>query len=140
MRDSRLKGTEFYEYTNVNPRNRICGDCVIRAVALITQQSWETTIREMTELGIKKGLVVNDKDLYPLYLESKGFRAMNEPRDVNNRKLSIKDFLIQTEGMRLKPIVANVGSHHVTAIKNGKVRDIWNCSNETIHKYWVKVG
>ena len=139
MRDSRLKGTEFYEYTNVNPRNRICGDCVIRAIALATGQSWEQTVREMTELGIKKSLLLNDVDLYPLYLEQKGFIQRPEPRDVNNRKLTVKEWLIQREGYSIKTIVANVGSHHVTAIKDGKVRDVWNSSNQTMHKYWVKI-
>jgi len=139
MRESRLKGTEFYEYTNVNPRNRICGDCVIRAIALVTGQSWEQTIREMTEIGIKKGLVVNDNDLYPYYLELKGFKEMNEPRDVCNRKLTVKEWLIQREGFKMKPIFAKVGSHHVTAIVDGKVRDIWNSSTQTMHRYWVKI-
>ena len=139
MRDSRLRSTEFYEYTNVNPHNRIGGDCVVRAIALITGQSWEQTVREMTELGIKKGLVLNDKDLYTLYLKEKGFKEMGEPRDVNNRKLTIKEWLIQREGMDVKPIIAKAGSHHLTAIKDGKVRDIWNCSNQTMHKYWVKL-
>lgn len=136
MRDSRLKSTEWYEYTNVNPRNRICGDCVIRAIALVTGQSWETTVREMTEMGIKKGLVLNDKDLYPEYLKSKGFIECKEPRDCCNRKLSVKEFAIQEQVDY--DFIANVGSHHVAAFKNGKVRDIWNSSNETMHKYWVK--
>lgn len=135
----RMKNTEFYEYTNVNPKDKFGGDCVIRAIADALDQSWETTVRELTELGIKKGFLCNDNHLYPKYLESKGFRAMSEPRDVNNRKLSVKDFLIQREGYPMRTIVANVGSHHVTCIKGGKVHDIWNSSNETMHKYWVKI-
>lgn len=136
MRDSRLKSTPYYEYTNVNPRNRICGDCVIRAIALVTGQSWETTVREMTEMGIKKGLVLNDKDLYPEYLKSKGFAEHNEPRDYNNRKMSVIDF-VENNNVDYD-FVANVGSHHVAAFKNGKVRDIWNSSRELLHKYWIK--
>ena len=139
MRDNRLKSTEFYEYTNPNPFNRIGGDCVIRAICLATGQSWEQTVKELTELGLKKGYICNDQKLYPIYLKEKGFVEMNEPRDVCNRKLSVKDFIIQREGMTIKPIVANVGSHHVAAIVNNKVRDIWNSSTQTMHKYWVKL-
>ena len=141
MRDSRLRSTPYYEFTNVNPRNRIGGDCVIRAIALATGQSWETTVREMTEMGIKKGLVLNDRDLYPLYLKEKGFVECKEPRDVNNRKMTVEDYLHYTcYGIDPDEInfVANVGSHHVAAVKNGKVRDIWNSSKETMHKYWVR--
>ena len=139
MRESRLKNTEFYEFTNVNPHNRIGGDCVIRAIALACGQSWETTVRELTEMGIKKGYICNDQKLYPAYLISKGFKEMPEPRDVNNRKLTVKEWLIQREGFSIKNIVANVGSHHVACIIDGKVRDIWNSSTQTMHKYWVKL-
>lgn len=138
-REQRMKCTEFYEYENVNPKNKFGGDCVIRAIAKATGQSWETTIREMTDLGIKMGFVLNDDHVFAKYLESKGFRKMNEPRDVCNRKLSVKDWLIQHEGCKIKPIVVVVGSHHVTCIIDNKVHDIWNCSNNTMHRYWIKV-
>ena len=134
----RMKNTEFYEYENVNPKGKFGGDCVIRAIANALDQSWEVTVRELTELGIKKGFLCNDKHLYPQYLESKGFRQMKEPRDVNNRKLTVKEWLKMMGPV--KTIVANVGSHHVTCIKDSRVRDIWNSSGETMHAYWVKIG
>lgn len=139
MRDSRLTSTEFYEYTNVNPRGKICEDCVIRAVALATGESWESTIRQLTELGIKRGYVCNDSRLYPEYLKLKGFVEMKEPRDCCNRKMTIKDFLIMHEGEPFRTMVVNAGSHHVICIKDNKVRDIWNSSRQTMHKYWIKV-
>lgn len=136
MRDSRLKSTPYYEYTNLNPKNRLSEDCVIRAVALVTGQTWEQTIRELTELGIKNSYVCNDSKLFPKYLELKGFRQMNEPRDYFNKKMSIKEFL--QEHPEYDTFLCVAGSHHVTAIKNGKVRDVWNSSNQTMHRWWVK--
>ena len=44
----------------------------------------------------------------------------------------------QLDENQLTVIVANVGSHHVTCIKDGKVQDIWDCSRNTMHKYWYK--
>ena len=136
MRDSRLRSTEFYEYTNVNPRGKICEDCVIRAVALITNESWESTIRQLTEMGIKKGYVCNDSRLFPEYLKTKGFVQMPEPRDVCNRKMTIKEFLI--ENPEYTDFICGAGSHHITCVKGGKVRDIWNSSTTTMHKWWVR--
>ena len=138
-KNERFLETEFYKYINVNPKGKYSGDCVIRAIALACGQSWETTIREMTELGIRYGYVCNDVNLYPKYLEKKGFIKMKEPRDCCNRKLTVKEWLIQREGFEVKTIVANVGSHHVTCIKDNKVNDIWNCSNRMMHAYWVKM-
>ena len=136
-KEQRMQSTAYYEYVNVNPKNKFCGDCVIRAIAHTLNQSWEQTIRELTELGIKKGLVCNDTNLYPKYLESKGFVQCKEPRDCCNRKMSIKDWIDEEQITRGR-FVVNVGSHHVTAVIDGKVHDIWNCSYNTMHKYWYK--
>ena len=138
-KDLRMIETKYYIYVNVNPKNKYCGDCVIRAISRALNQSWETTVRELTELGIKKGYVAIDKHIYPKYLESKGFRQMKEPRDWQNKKISIKEFIDMHEGQSLKVIVANAGSHHLTCIKGNKVNDTWDCSKSTMHKYWVKV-
>ena len=137
MKDSRLKSTAFYEYTNVNPKNKLCEDCVIRAIALGTGKSWEQTIRALTELGIPKGYVCNDSRLMSIYLEKNGFRSMNEPRDVCNRKMTIKEFLI--ENPEYENFICVAGSHHVTCVKDGKVRDVWNSSNQTMHRWWIKI-
>lgn len=137
----RMVDTDYYKYVNVNPKNKFGGDCVIRAIALATGQSWEQTVREMTELGIKMGYVLNDPHVYSKYLLQKGFILCKEPRDVCNRKMTVKEWIDEEqlyEGNQRGVFVANVGSHHVTTIIDGKVHDIWNCSNRTMHKYWWK--
>ena len=130
---------KYYHFINVNPKGKFVGDCVIRAIALACGQSWETTIREMTELGIKHGYEVNDQKLYPKYLELKGFKEMKEPRTSNNTKITVRDFIDDRDGFAINTIVMNVGSHHVSCIKDNKVNDTWDCSRNTMHKYWVKL-
>ena len=139
-KQQRMINTAYYEYTNVNPKNKFGGDCVIRAIALACNQSWETTIREMTELGIKLGYVLNDHHVYEKYLLSKGFKEMKEPRNYDNKKYLVKDWLCTSDYhlWHNYRIVANVGSHHTVAIIDGKVRDIWNSSTQKMHKWWVK--
>lgn len=134
-KEQRMKNTDYYEYTNVNPKNKYVGDCVIRAIALACNQTWEQTVREMTELGIKKGLVLNDEKLYPLYLEQKGFHQEKEPRDMDNCKITISEW-IDKKCSVWNIYVINVGSHHVTCVNNKKVRDTWNCATKIIHKFW----
>ena len=135
----RIIDTMWYRYVNVNPKGKHGADCVIRAIALACDQSWEQTVRELTELGIKKGLLLNDRKLYPSYLKMKGFRQMSEPRKRDNAKMSVQEWL-EYDGSEwnMFKIVANVGSHHVTAIVGNRVNDIWNCSSNTMHKWWVK--
>lgn len=135
----RMIGNAYYEFINLNPNGKFCGDCVIRAIALACDQSWEETIREMTEFGIKKGLVLNDKKLYPLYLEYKGFTKMSEPHYVDNTKMSVREWIRHRGIVWIKKkIIVNVGSHHLSAIINGKINDTWDCSDNTMHTWWVK--
>ena len=136
-RKLRMINTDTYEYVNVNPKNKFGADCVVRAIALATDQSWEQTIRELTELGIKMGYVLNDDHVYSKYLEQKGFVQCKEPRDIFNKKMSLSDYISICEG-NTGTIVVNAGSHHLSVIINGKVKDIWNCSYNTMHKYWKK--
>ncbi len=131
----RMRCTEYYHYINLNPRDKYVGDCVIRAVALMTQSDWKDTVRDMTEFGIDKGLVLNDQKLYPMYLKEKGFVEHGEPRKVDNTKMTVKEFIKRFP--EFKNFVAKVGSHHVTAVKNGVVQDIWDCSNQTLHNFWT---
>lgn len=135
-RTQKYPETECFHYVNVNPKGRFRGDCVIRAISDALDQPWETTVREMTEMGIPKGLVLNDSTLYPMYLKSKGFVQRPELRKPDNTRMTVAEFIRQTrpEGA----VVMNAGSHHVICIKDLKVRDIWDSSRQTAHKYWVK--
>lgn len=130
----------YYKYVQMNPKDRRVDDCVVRAIANVCEQSWETTVREMTELGITKGCLLNDPKLIPLYLKSKGFTQMKEPRKSDNTKMTVREWLGSRDGWlwHSYKIVAVVGSHHITAIKDNQVQDIWDCSNRTMHKWWVK--
>ena len=52
--------TSTFVYNNVNPKNRITGDCVFRAFALAMEQDYNTTVMEMAELMCKTGYALND--------------------------------------------------------------------------------
>ena len=93
-------------------------------------------MREMTECALKTGYAPNETKNIKAYLESKGWVTMKEPRDLNNKKLSIKHFITRIKGN--ETILANAGSHHLTVIKEGKVWDTWDCTNKPIHTYWRK--
>lgn len=140
-KQQRMINTEYYEYTNVNPKNKLGGDCVVRAIALATGQTWEQTVRELTELGIKHGFVLNDNHVWIKYLESKGFVKANEPRDIRNRKMSVREWMKAEQiykGNQKTVVVAITQGHHVTCIKSGRIRDIWNTENMTMHRFWYK--
>ena len=133
-REGKYPDTEVFKYYNANPKNNFVGDCVARAISKATGNSWECVIRDMTEYGIKHGTTFNDKKNIRSYLKSLGWVKHSEPRDRNNKKVIAKDFL---KDNHIRKAIANVGSHHIVAIEDGKIVDTWNSSYETIHSYWT---
>jgi len=127
--------TPNFHFHNANPKGKKAADCVVRAIAVALGQTWEETMREMTELGIKHGLVFNEDKLIDLYLNKKGWFKMKEPRDCDNKKISVERF---AKGRGSSGVfVARAGSHHLTLIADGVVWDTWDCSKKTMHSFYT---
>lgn len=129
---------------NLNPKGKKASDCVIRAMAYATKQSWEDTYLEMAKLGIKEGLMINEKRLEEKYIKQKGFIKHKQPRTLNNKLYTIKDFIkefgYEYEG---KTIIFLVKRHltvvHISSEESVAVLyDIWDCCNQYIRNYYVE--
>ena len=138
----KYKETDLFHFHNANPKGKNANDCVARAISVALGQTWEYTIREMTELGIKLGLAFNEDKLIDKYLRDKGWEKYNEPRDSANKKLSVAQFVNKPGNYKGNKgvIIAKVGSHHVSLIIDGIVWDTWDCSKNTMHVYWRLPG
>ena len=128
--------TSTFHFFNVNPHKRLGGDCVVRAICVFLDISWEQCVREMTELGIKKGVLLNDKSCINYYLESKGYKKMPMPRKDDNTRYTAKEFCQELADSSKKYILSLAG--HETVVVNGKVNDIWDCTDSSVGNYWVR--
>lgn len=126
-RQEKYPETKTFHYYNANPHNRKSGDCVIRAICTALNQSWEQTARDLTEVGIKYGYTANDKHTYEKYLASKGWVKHSQPKKADNTKYTGKEFCNIAKTSH--PYIAHIGSHHIVAIINGKVNDIWDSTD-----------
>lgn len=124
----------FIKY-NANPKTDKAGDCVIRAIATATEQSWEDVYIKLTEIGLKMKRMPNDRKVWKKYLESLGWIKCKEPRNWDNTRNTIAQV-----AKYLEPgtYIINAGQLHVTCVKNGDIYDTWNCSNKLCHSYWRK--
>ena len=136
-REQKYPNHSTFQFYNANPKNRAGGDCVVRAICTALNQSWEQTIRELTEVGIKHGYVLNDKKTYEKYLQSKGWIKHKQPRNqITGKKYTGKEFC-----RMIRPdvnYIAHIGGHHMVAIINAKVYDIWDSTEGCIGNYWTK--
>ncbi len=126
---------EFVNCNN-NPKNKITNDCVIRAIALATNNKWENVYRELAEQGIKKGLMINDRNNWKAYLKSLGYEQQKMPRKVDRKRYTLKEFCEELAEKDKIYIVKVAG--HLTCIKDKKLYDTWNCSNKCVGNYWIE--
>lgn len=136
-RQEKYQDTSTFHYFNANPKNKVGGDCVIRAICTALNQSWEQTVMELTEVGIKYGYVANDLHTIKRYLKNKGWIMQKQPRKADNTKYTGKEFC-KEYGSHYQNIIANIGAHHIVAIVNGKLNDIWDSTNGCIGNYWIQ--
>ena len=151
-RQQKYPDTSTFHFYNANPHNKLAGDCVIRALCTALNQSWEQTLRELTEVGLKYGYVPNDKACYAKYLEKKGWKKYKQPKRDDNTKFTGKEFcqyLKKYSDGSFYPqsikgnVIAHIGGHHTVAFVeesrgNYRLYDTWNSTEGCIGNYWVK--
>ena len=134
-RKSKYPDTSVFKFYNANPKGRITGDCVYRAVSTGLDADYNVTVMEMAELHCKTGYCATDSKGIDLYLQRKGLVKHKQPRKSDGTKYTGKEFCekIAEKGKRY---VCNIGGHHVVAVVDKKIYDIWNSSGKTIGNYW----
>ena len=131
------KDTACFHFYNANPSGNRAADCVIRAISLAFGQSWDTTLDELVELAHIHKLMPNERKCYEKLLASKGFIKMPQPRKANNKKYTGKQFCKTDTVRNNKVVVISIGGHHISVIVDGKINDIWDCSDSCIGNYWT---
>ena len=87
------RNTDSFVYYNANPKNKKTSDCVIRAICTALSQSYEKTIKELTELWLETGYEMSEPKCFGKYLESKGWIKHKQPRKPDNTKYTGKEFV-----------------------------------------------
>ena len=126
---------KYIKYNN-NPKNRKTADCVVRAISLALDKSWEDVYLSMVNFGLKQGLVFNDKRNVKKYLEKYVYlKTEPMPRRNDNTRYTLEEFadeLAQTN----KTYIVSVAKH-LTVVKNKKLFDTWDCSKKSVGNYWI---
>ena len=127
------KNKVTYHYYNCNPKSRLTDDCVIRAICSSTGESWEKTLRDLTEYCVKTGYMVNTPECYGAYLKELGYVKQKQPVGKDGKKMRFKEFVQKFNGHA----VAHCGKGHITYVADNATWDIWDVSDEVVGNYWV---
>lgn len=126
---------KFIEYNN-NPKNKKTCDCVVRALALATGRPYVDVYKELFEISLKTGYMLNEKRVEDKFLEQNGFVKHKQPRKSDNTKYTIKE----ADKICTDRIIIVRCAGHLTCIKDGAVYDLWDCRSKCISNYYTKTN
>lgn len=116
---------------NPNPLGKTTGDCVVRALAIATDQSWRETYRQLCELGERYADMPNSNMVWALYLRQRGARQFLLPESCPEC-ITVRAFCDRyPEGV----YVLGTGSHAVCVI-DGNYYDIFDSGPEVPTIFW----
>ena len=142
-RQEKYPDTNVFHYYNANPKNRITTDCVIRAISTACDKKYNDVVMDLAKIQCETGYDDGSTKAIDLLMKKYGWIKKSQPRKIDNTKYTGEEFCkdIQNHKYHLayNKIVANIGGHHIVAIIDGKIFDIWNSSNKCIGNYWIKV-
>lgn len=118
---------------NANPAGRQVGDCTVRAVSKVLDESWEQSYSGMALQGFMLCDMPSANHVWGAYLRSKGFERHIIP-DTCPDCYSVKDFCKDHPKGRF--LLALSG--HVVCIINGNYFDTWDSGNEIPLYYWQR--
>ena len=125
----------MFKYANPNPANKHVGDCVIRAIAILTDKDWDTVYLDLIGFGYKMKDMPSSNVTWAAYLKSNGFRQFLLP-DTCPNCYTISDFAKDnTKG----DFLLGTGTH-VVAVRDGIYYDTWDSGDEIPMYFFKKEG
>ena len=120
-------------YYNLNPDQNLVGDCVVRAIGILTGKDWDTTYIKICMQGLLMHDMPSSNKVWGAYLYKLGYRryiAKDTYPDIYTIKKFCKDnpygaFLVFTD-------------KHVVAVVDGDYYDTMDSGEETPLYYWRK--
>lgn len=123
----------MYIYLNLNPGNRIVGDCTIRAIALAMGEDWESIHADLSMVSHYLYDMPSSNTVWSEYLLLNGFTRHVIPNTCPacyTVRQFARDYPVGT-------YILATGSHVVTVI-DGNYYDTWDSGSEVPVYYWRK--
>lgn len=130
------ENTTTFTYCNRNPKNNKTNDCVIRAISLAHDISWDAAFRWLTEYAFQKKRMPNDEIIFQKFLTEYGWIKNPCPKKADNTRYTVAEFCNNIALPDTTYILRTSG--HVTVVKDCKCYDTWNCTEYKVGTFWTK--
>ena len=124
----------MFIFKNPNPCKKVVGDCVIRALSILLNLSWDETYEDLAEQGHLMYDMPSSNEVWAEYLYSKNYKRIVIP-DTCPYCYTVSDFCEDNPNGKF---LLATGSH-VVAVIDGNYYDTWDSGDE-IPIYYFKEG
>lgn len=139
IRQEKYPETETFHYYNANPKNRITGDCRMRAICTACEIPYNQVVIDFAKVQCETGYDQCVNQGIDILLKRYGWVKQKQPRKANNTKYTGEEYCEKLrEDKGPSRIIANIGGHHIVAIIDYKIWDTWNSTDGCIGNYWIK--
>lgn len=125
----------MYKVFNNNPLGLSTGDCVVRGVSKLLDQSWNQTYTELCLVGYQKCMMPSTNAVHIQYLEQFGYRLYTLPSSCPSC-ITVKEF----SNMFPNDKYLLCTGDHVVALLFGDYYDSFDSGNEIVTYYFTKKG
>ena len=122
-----------YIFKNPNPIKNLVGDCVIRGISILTEQTWDYTYVQISRKGYEMYDMPSSNEVWGSYLKSRGYTKRIIPGRCPDC-YTVRDFCRDNPKGRF---LLATGTH-VVAVIDGDYYDTWDSGNEIPIYYFVK--
>ena len=126
-----IRGIDMYVHYNGNPCGINTGDCVIRAISIVTGMRPKKVYAGLCLFGYPCTIWGNVNSIWADFLQSIGYKRHTITA---NHRYTVADFAADHPHGRF---ILGTGSHAV-AVVDGDIIDSWNSSNEKPLYYFMK--
>lgn len=119
--------------TNPNPKNNLTGDCVIRAISIAEDESWDDVFIDLMLKSFEMKDIPSANSVWGAYLHDLGYMRYIIPNTCPDC-YRVKDFVIDYP----KGTYILATGTHVIAIKDGAYMDTWDSGSEIPVFYFKK--
>ena len=125
----------MYIYYNNNPLGLHTGDCVIRALSVLLEQTWDQTYTDISVQGFVMGLMPSSNAVHQVYLEQHGYYITPVPSSCP-QCITVREFAdMYSKGRYMLAI-----GDHVVSVINGNYYDIFDSGDEIVAYFFSHKG
>ncbi len=121
-----LTKMEYLKFNN-NPKGIKTGDCVIRAISLALDKTWDEVFDDLVKIAKEKSSVPNMDIVFFEYLSS--FDRITPKVEKGKKRMRVGDLPKGTYIVK--------AANHVTCVKDGVLMDSWDCRKKCAYRYWI---